>query len=116
MQSKRKLVAWWLLLLLLRVLTPEAAVLRAHFHQHTDDTVTVRYAAQVGAKAVLSAEHQHCQTEHLFDAPFQPATPVALPALLELRAYAVYRPQAPVCRASHLLDGASLRGPPAYRA
>ncbi|MDU0369917.1 hypothetical protein ACFPAF_05885 [Hymenobacter endophyticus] len=103
------------MLLLLRVLTPEAAVLRTHFHQHTDDTVTVRYAAQVGAKAVFSAKHQHCQTEHLFDAPFQPAAPLLMPAPLELRAYAVYRPQAPVCRASHLLDGASLRGPPTGR-
>ncbi|MCA8832876.1 hypothetical protein [Hymenobacter pini] len=116
MLNKRKLVAWWLLLLLLRVLTPEAALLRAHFHQHTDDTATARYAAKAGAKAVVSAEHQHCQTEHLFDAPFQPAGPVLLPAPLKLRAYAVYRPQAPVCRASHLLDGASLRGPPAGRA
>lgn len=116
MLNKRKLVAWWLLLLLLRVLTPEAAVLRTHVHQHTDDTVTVRYAAQAGAKAVFSVEHQHCQTEHLFDAPFQPAAPVVMPAPTKLRAYAVRRPQAPVCRASHLLDGASLRGPPAGQA
>ena len=116
MLTKRKLVAWWLLLLLLRVLTPEVAVLRAHFHQHTDDTLSVQYAAKVGAKAVLSGKHQHCHTEQLFDAPFQPAAPLVLPAPLQLRAYAVYRPQAPVCRASHLLDGASLRGPPARRA
>ncbi|RSK48122.1 hypothetical protein [Hymenobacter rigui] len=116
MPNKRKLFAWWLLLLLLRVLIPEAAVLRTHFHQHTDDTATVRYAAAAGAKAVLSTQHQHCQTEHLFDAPFRPAGPIVLPAPLELRAYAVYRPQAPVCRAAHLLDEASLRGPPAGRA
>ncbi|MBC6698536.1 hypothetical protein [Hymenobacter sp. BT190] len=104
------------MLLLLRVLTPEAAVLRAHFHRHTDDTHIVRYAAQAGAKAVLAAKHQHCQTEHLFDAPFQPAAPIVVPQPVQLQPYAVYRPQAPVCRASHLLDGASLRGPPARQA
>ena len=32
----KKLSVWWLLLLLLRTSLPEAAVLQAHFHQHTE--------------------------------------------------------------------------------
>ncbi|UOQ70228.1 hypothetical protein [Hymenobacter cellulosilyticus] len=116
MQKGRQIVAWWLLVLLVRVLTPEAAVLRLHRHQHTDDKPQVSYSAKPGTKAALSPQHQHCHVEQLFNAPFQPAVPVAVPAPVRLLTYATYRPQAPVCRASHLLDGASLRGPPARRA
>ena len=113
---QRKLVAWWLLLLLVRVLAPEAAVLRLHFHSHTEEEPAGRVAAKSAAKAVLSTKHQHCHVEQLYDAPFQPALPVVLPEPVQLLPYAEYRPEAPVCRASHLLDGACLRGPPAGRA
>lgn len=114
MHTGRRLIAWWLLGLLLRVLVPEAAILRLHFHQHTEDVpLTSGTVAPEKHKALLSAKHQHCSVEQLYNAPFQPAVPVKLPEPVRLLAYAVYRPQAPVCRASHLLDGASLRGPPA---
>ncbi|WP_188559931.1 hypothetical protein [Hymenobacter glacieicola] len=110
----RKLIAWWLLSLLLRVLAPEAAVLRLHFHQHTEDPPLTTSTGKSGQpKAVLSAKHQHCFVEQLYTAPFQPSVPIQLAEPVRLLAYSVYRPQAPVCRASHLLDGASLRGPPA---
>ncbi|MBX0289167.1 hypothetical protein K3G63_01885 [Hymenobacter sp. HSC-4F20] len=106
-------MAWWLLGLLLRVVAPEAAVLRLHFHQHTQDTPLTSISVKSGQqKEVLSGKHQHCYTEQLYNAPFQPAVPIKLPEPVRLLAYAVYRPQAPVCRASHLLEGACLRGPP----
>ncbi|TGE27499.1 hypothetical protein E5K02_14080 [Hymenobacter metallicola] len=97
------------------MLTPEAAVLRLHVHQHTDDRPVKSLAVTGRTKAVLSAQHQHCHVEQLYNAPFQPAGPVSLPAPGRVLTYAEYRPQAPVCRASHLLDGAALRGPPAFQ-
>lgn len=103
-------------MLLIRVLTPEAAVLRLHFHDHTEDTSLAPAKVTSDTQAALSPEHQHCHAEQLYDAPFQPAARVGTPAPIRLLRYATYRPQAPVCRASHLLDGASLRGPPAGRA
>jgi hypothetical protein len=81
---RRKLLAWWLLVLLVRVLAPEAAVLQLHSH-----------------------------TQQLYQLPFVPAAMASLPAPVRLLAYATYRPQASVCRPAHLLDGACLRGPPA---
>ena len=106
-----------LLGLLLRVLTPEAALLHLHFHQHTpDDQPRSTAPAKRSPQAAVSTQHQHCHAEQLYDAPFQPAGPVVVPTLPPLLRYATYRPAAPVCRAPHLLDGACLRGPPAGRA
>jgi hypothetical protein len=111
--TRRQLLAWWLLLLLGRVLTPEVAVLRLHSHAHT--TAEPAFAKTTHArpiKALLTTKHQHCHTEELYQLPFAPATLVELPAPVRQLAYATYRPQAPVCRQAHLLDGACLRGPP----
>ena len=94
---------------------PEAAMLRLHAHEHTHDKVATTQIAKAGGKAVISPKHQHCHVEQFYDAPFQPALPVVLSEPARRPVYAVYHPQAPVCRASHLLDGASLRGPPALR-
>ena len=116
MNLRRKLVAWWLLLLLVRVLTPEAALLRLHFHQHTEEEPTLTKADQAAGKALLMPMHQHCHAEHFYDTPFQPAVPVAATALVRLLTYAEYHPLPLVWRAAHLLDGASLRGPPVRRA
>lgn len=109
-------MAWWWLVLLLRVLAPEAAMLQLHPHAHTQDEPRLSGAGRAGSKALLSPQHKHCHAEQLYDVPFQPAAPVAMPVAVRLLRYATYRPQAPVCRASHLLDGTSLRGPPASRA
>ena len=116
MSKRRRIAAWGLLALLLRVLMPEAALLSLHAHQHTNDEVATSRLAKSSGKAVLSPKHQHCHAEQLYDAPFQPALPVVLTVPTRRPVYVRYRPQAPVCRASHLLDGASLRGPPALRA
>ena len=106
-------MAWWLLLLLVRVFLPEATVLRAHFHSHTEEEPALRVPQQAVTKHVLTPKHQHCHVEQLYDAPFQPPVPVCVEAPVRLLFFAVYRPQAPVCPATHLLDGACLRGPPA---
>ncbi|UOQ52341.1 hypothetical protein [Hymenobacter cellulosivorans] len=103
-------------MLLARVLTPEAALLRLHQHQHTEDAPVVVRTAKLGPQAMLSAKHQHCHVDNLYNAPFAPAAPVRLAEPVRLLFFAEYRPQAPVCRASHLLEGASLRGPPTARA
>lgn len=109
---RRQFLAWWLLLLLGRVLAPEAAVLHLHAHAHTE--VEPAFAKQARPlKALLTPKHQHCHTEQLYQLPFAPALPIELPAVVRQLAYATYCPQAPVCRQSHLLAGACLRGPPA---
>jgi hypothetical protein len=109
---RRRLLAWWLLLLLGRVLAPESAVLHLHAHAHT--VTEPAFAKQLGAAAKLfTPKHQHCHAEQLYQLPFVPATLVEVPAPVRQLAYAIYRPQAPVCRQAHLLDGACLRGPPA---
>ncbi|UOG72955.1 hypothetical protein MTX78_12535 [Hymenobacter tibetensis] len=105
-------MAWWLLLLLLRVLAPEATLLRLHFHQHTEKEPALLHADESARKAVLSSQHQHCHVEEFYNAPFQAVEPTSVEAIVRQRVYAQYRPQALACRASHLLDGASLRGPP----
>jgi hypothetical protein len=109
---RRKLLAWWLLVLLVRVLAPEAAVLQLHSHTHTEVEPAVRQP-RLAHKALLTPKHQHCHTEQLYQLPFVPAAMASLPAPVRLLAYATYRPQASVCRPAHLLDGACLRGPPA---
>ena len=112
---RRRLLAWWLLLLLGRVLTPESAVLDLHAHTHTVAEPAFAKQLQATAKKLLTPKHQHCHAEQLYQLPFVPATLVEAPVPVRQLAYAIYRPQAPVCRQAHLLDGACLRGPPALR-
>lgn len=109
---RRRLLAWWLLLLLGRVLAPEAAVLHLHAHTHTEVEPAAVGSSQLVRKALLTPKHQHCHTEQLYQLPCVPPAPTAIPAPMRLLAYATYRPQALVCRPLHLLDGACLRGPP----
>jgi hypothetical protein len=111
-RDKRRMLAWWLLLLLVRVLTPEATLLRLHTHQHTTEAVLSRPLPRHEHRFLLTPQHRHCHVEQLYDAPFQLAElgpPMAGP---ELRAYARYRVQQMEVCPLHLLDGACLRGPP----
>ena len=109
---RQRLGAWWLLLLLVRVLTPEAAVLHLHAHAHTEAEPAFVKHARGNAQKLITTKHQHCHTEQLYQLPFAPAALIEVPAPVRQLAYATYRPQAPVCRQAHLLDGACLRGPP----
>ncbi|MBC8085040.1 MAG: hypothetical protein H7Z21_17725 [Hymenobacter sp.] len=114
MQSLRsKLGAWWLLLLLGRVMAPEAAVLSLHTHHHTVEASTrpaVRKSG--GSQAEISAQHQHCHAEQLYDAPFQLALSPCVPLPPVGLSYPAYQVVAGVYPARHLLPGAALRGPP----
>lgn len=112
MFGQRRIVAWWLLLLLARVITPEATLLRLHAHQHTTEEVAIPQQGKAAGMKVLTAQHLHCHIDQLYNAPFQPAAPVKLPEVMREASYARY--QVPVSEAPtlHLLDGASLRGPP----
>ena len=77
---RSRLGAWWLLLLLGRVLLPEAAVLRLHAHQHTaDEPAHLSRAGRPDPRAVLSAKHTHCHAEQLYDVPALLAGAVAVP-------------------------------------
>lgn len=80
-QSLRsKWVAWWLLLLLGRVMAPEAAVLSLHAHHHTADEPAQRVVAgQRSPRAVLSGKHTHCHAEQLYNAPALLTGAVAVP-------------------------------------
>ena len=109
---RQQLCAWWLLLLLARVLAPEVAVLQLHAHAHTEAEPAFAKQARSPAKTLLTPKHQHCHAEQLYQLPFAPASPVVVPVLVRQLAYATYRPQAAVCRQAHLLAGACLRGPP----
>ena len=109
---RQRLGAWWLLLLLARVLAPEAAVLHLHTHAHTEAEPAFAKQAKGKAQKLFTTKHQHCHTEQLYQLPFAPASPIKVPMPVRQLAYATYRPQAPVCRQAHLLDGACLRGPP----
>jgi len=109
---RRQLLAWWLLLLLARVLAPEATVLHLHAHAHTTlEPAAAGQSRRVG-RALLTPQHQHCHAEQLYQLPFVPAAAPGVPAPVRRRVYAAYRPQALVSRAPHLLAGACLRGPP----
>ena len=78
---RSKWVAWWLLLLLGRIMAPEAAVLRLHAHHHTLDEPAQRIlAGKRGPQAVLSSQHTHCHAEQLYDVPALRAGAVPAPA------------------------------------
>jgi hypothetical protein len=65
-------IAIFLLLLFTRVLAPETAVLALHSHEHTEEQPT----KEAGFK--MDKKHQHCQADHLFNAPFTPGQPVSI--------------------------------------
>jgi len=76
----RQFYASFLLLCFLRTLLPEAWVLSLHQHQHTSEEPA--HISGHSEKALLTAKHQHCQTDHFCNASFQPAPPVELATLL----------------------------------
>ncbi|MBC6613234.1 hypothetical protein H8B15_20095 [Hymenobacter sp. BT507] len=110
---RHTLVAWWLLLLLGRILTPEAAVLGLHGHAHTTVEPACLPAHKVSGKTFLTARHQHCAVEQFYNAPLQ----LAGTSLVLLPWYApLYRRYAPLATVGSLFCAwrkAALRGPPA---
>lgn len=110
---RSRLGAWWLLMLLGRVMAPEAAVLSLHVHHHTvHEKVRPATRNAFGRQAKLSTQHQHCHTEQLYNAPFQPTLPPAVPLPRVQPVYSTHHALIAPCPARHLLPGAALRGPP----
>lgn len=68
MHPFKKHIAYLLLLLFVRVMAPEAAVLQLHQHEHTEDGQEKR---DTGFK--LDKKHTHCHTDDLFNAGFAPS-------------------------------------------
>lgn len=111
---RSRLGAWWLLLLLGRVMAPEAAVLSLHAHHHTVDE-EIRPAVckeATDSHAKVSSRHQHCHTEQLYNAPFQPTLPPVVPLPCVQPVYPTHHALTAPCPARHLLPGTALRGPP----
>lgn len=112
LQSLRsRTVAWWLLLLLGRVMTPEAAVLHLHAHQHTVDEPAPPRAGR-RALALLSGKHLHCHAEQLYNAPALLAGAVRLPVPVRRAVFALPASPATVSRPQVALVSRAGRGPP----
>ncbi|WP_375434204.1 hypothetical protein [uncultured Hymenobacter sp.] len=112
MQAFRSRLALVLLLCFTRVLLPEAWILDLHAHRHTTKEPT-QVPGALKDKKVLSAKHLHCDVDHFYQMPFQPAPPLELPLL-----FAAYAPTSSELSASvwlsAMLATADLRGPPRW--
>lgn len=110
---RSKWVAWWLLLLLGRVMAPEAAVLGLHAHHHTvDEPAQVGVAGQRDPRAVLSSKHTHCHSEQLYNAPALLAGAVAVPVPVRRAVFAGLSISAVVGQPRAARYGRPGRGPP----
>ncbi|MDQ4141305.1 MAG: hypothetical protein M3142_12385 [Bacteroidota bacterium] len=67
MYRLKNYIAIFLLLLFVRVLVPEAAMLALHSHEHTEDD---QPKADNGFK--LDKKHSHCHTDNFFNTPYSP--------------------------------------------
>ena len=110
MQTLRSRLAILLLLCFTRVLLPEAWVLDLHAHQHTTEEPT-QAPGELKGKTLLSAKHQHCDVDHFYQVPFQPAAPLKLPVLFAAYAAIISLPGTSVWL-SATRPTADLRGPP----
>ena len=68
MYQFKNYIAFFLLLLFVRVLVPETMVLALHAHEHTQD---VQEKNDTGFK--LDKKHSHCHTDDFFHTPYSPA-------------------------------------------
>lgn len=111
MRALRSRLAYLLLLCFTRVLLPDAWVLALHQHEHTlEEPAQATKLDKQQAKSLLTAQHQHCQTDHFYHIPFQLAAPLELPFVVaHSRAEVVGGILAEAHRAS---PAAQLRGPP----
>ncbi|WP_125916998.1 hypothetical protein [Hymenobacter coccineus] len=110
---RRQLCAAFLLLCFVRVLLPEAWVLALHAHVHTTAEPARRASfGPVKGKALLTAQHKHCHEDVLYDAPFQPAAPVAVPVPTRSAVVGLRTPFAASVWAEAVAAQRCLRGPP----
>jgi hypothetical protein len=113
-QTPRLLLAWLLLLCLVRTLLPEAWVLALHRHEHTTVEPAQAAAFRRTGKALLSVQHQHCPIEQFYNVTYQGSGPVVVPGPRVAPGYAA-APALPPVRpaAGEVRYARSLRGPPA---
>ena len=113
MQTPRLLLAWLLLLCLVRTLLPEAWVLALHRHEHTTVEPAQAAAFRRTGKALFSVQHQHCPVEQFYNVAYQASVPVVVPGPRVAPRYAA-APALPPVRpaAGEVLYARSLRGPP----
>lgn len=111
MRTLRSRLALVLLLCFARVLLPDAWVLALHAHQHTTHEPTLAKDWPKD-KSLLSAKHQHCDTDQFFKSAFEPGLPVAVPAPVPAVVAPVAAMAAVVGYAAPVAHTA-LRGPPA---
>ena len=111
MRTLRSRLAYLLLLCFMRVLLPDAWVLALHQHEHTlEEPAQATRVDKAQSKALLTAQHQHCQTDHFYHVPFQAAPPLELPfAVVYARVELMGGILAEAHRASQVEH---LRGPP----
>jgi hypothetical protein len=111
MQTLRSRLALLLLFCFTRVVLPDAWILSLHQHEHTqEEPVQATQVEKAQSKALLTAQHLHCQTDHFYQIPFQPAPPLDLPlALIYARTVVVGGILTEAHRASQT---AQMRGPP----
>lgn len=100
-------IATFLLLLFVRVLTPEIAVLEMHTHEHTQDEHGKKEA---GFK--LDTKHNHCHTDNIYNIPFVPAYG-ALAQVSELTFTDTYSTGYPCIWKFTYPNNTESRGPPA---
>lgn len=113
MHALRSHIALLLLLCLTRTLLPEAWILALHSHAHTTVEPAHAPADAHQGKALMSAEHKHCQVEHFYNAAFEAAVPVRVPVPRELPGYAALAAALAVRPPAGLPTWAcALRGPP----
>ena len=106
MRAFRSHLATLLLLCFARVLVPDGWVLQLHAHQHT----LHEPARGKHVKAVLTAQHRHCQTDHFYKTFFQPALPLEFLCLTQYAASLVQPATVGWARAPFAY--CYLRGPP----
>jgi len=95
------------------MLTPEAAVLGLHSHEHTTNEPAQASANQRSKKAFLTPAHQHCAVTCFYNAPLQFAPCLRLQAPWRQLAYRPYQSAATVGRLFYSAQTPCLRGPPA---
>ena len=113
MHALRSHIALLLLLCLSRTLLPEAWILDLHAHAHTTEEPAHAPTFRHKGKALVSAQHQHCQIEHFYDVPFLVSVPPAVPQPAARPCFATM-PVPTVATAPWIArQPAQLRGPPA---
>ena len=115
MRALRSRLALLLLLCFVRAMLPDTWVLALHQHEHTREEVAhvdVSTRAASKSRLLLTAKHQHCQTDHFNQVFAQLVRP------LEIRLATVFAPSISCWVGTAWPDLAAaahyLRGPPSF--